>query len=145
MVDPHNPSGPWRLSQTILQDHGSCRRQSFRIMAVTPDSPSGSWQLLQIVLQDHGSCRRQSFRIMAVAPDSPSGSWLSQTVLQDHGGSSRRSVSPAPCTQLPVALSTEPRAAVRTVERLLFVGCLTSQQQCISGTDLLRQFYVLPH
>ena len=25
----------------------------------------------------------------------------------------------------------------------LFVGCLTSQ--CISGTDLLRQFYVLPH
>ena len=25
----------------------------------------------------------------------------------------------------------------------LFVGCLTSQH--ISGTDLLRQFYVLPH
>ena len=30
----------------------------------------------------------------------------------------------------------------------LLVGCLTSQQhaiECISGTDLLRQFYVLPH
>ena len=29
----------------------------------------------------------------------------------------------------------------------LFVGCLMSQQHvsvCISGTDLLRQFYVLP-
>ena len=30
---------------------------------------------------------------------------------------------------------------------VLFVGCLTSQQhaRCISGRDLLRQFYVLPH
>ena len=29
----------------------------------------------------------------------------------------------------------------------LFVGCVTSQQhaECISGTDLHRQFYVLPH
>ena len=29
---------------------------------------------------------------------------------------------------------------------VLFVGCLTSQQHAsISGTDLLGQFYVLPH
>ena len=26
-----------------------------------------------------------------------------------------------------------------------FICCLTPQQQCISGTDLLKQLHVLPH